>query len=102
MLYRFRHSDGQEYFAGTWMANDGTSHSLGPGSVSMKPTVQSKIAGREMPTEWSIEIPERKLKISSIPLNPQSWMGTSIPYWEGPIRVHGSHDGVGYLEMTGY
>jgi len=102
MLYRFRHSDGQEYFAGTWMDNDGTSHSLGHGSVSMKPTAQSKIAGREMPTEWSIEIPERKLKISSIPLNPQSWMGTSIPYWEGPIRVHGSHDGVGYLEMTGY
>jgi predicted secreted hydrolase len=29
-------------------------------------------------------------------------MGTSFPYWEGPIRVAGSHTGVGYLEMTGY
>jgi len=59
MLYRFRHSDGQEYFAGTWMDNDGTSHSLGHGSVSMKPTAQTKIAGREIPTEWSNEIPEQ-------------------------------------------
>jgi len=29
-------------------------------------------------------------------------MGTSFPYWEGPIALHGSHAGVGYLEMTGY
>jgi predicted secreted hydrolase len=29
-------------------------------------------------------------------------MGTSFPYWEGPISFAGSHAGVGYLEMTGY
>jgi predicted secreted hydrolase len=29
-------------------------------------------------------------------------MGTSFPYWEGPISFAGSHGGVGYLEMTGY
>ena len=29
-------------------------------------------------------------------------MGTSFPYWEGPIAFRGSHAGVGYLEMTGY
>ena len=35
-------------------------------------------------------------------LNARSWMGTSFPYWEGPISFRGSHSGVGYLEMTGY
>jgi len=35
-------------------------------------------------------------------LNPQAWMDMSIPYWEGPVRVSGSHTGMGYLEMTGY
>jgi predicted secreted hydrolase len=29
-------------------------------------------------------------------------MGTSFPYWEGPVRINGSHSGMGYLEMTGY
>jgi len=29
-------------------------------------------------------------------------MGTSFPYWEGPIRFSGSYAGIGYLEMTGY
>ena len=31
-----------------------------------------------------------------------AWMGLSIPYWEGPVTVTGSHAGEGYLEMTGY
>ncbi len=29
-------------------------------------------------------------------------MGTSFPYWEGPISFGGSHGGLGYLELTGY
>ncbi|PSF13626.1 hypothetical protein C7H09_01635 [Marinobacter fuscus] len=24
------------------------------------------------------------------------------PYWESPVRVEGSHTGVGYMELTGY
>jgi len=31
-----------------------------------------------------------------------AWMGTGFSYWEGPISFAGSHDGVGYLELTGY
>jgi len=40
--------------------------------------------------------------VDTAPLNAQSWMGTLFPYWEGPIRIEGSHAGRGYLEMTGY
>jgi predicted secreted hydrolase len=29
-------------------------------------------------------------------------MATSVPYWEGPVFIEGSHQGRGYLEMTGY
>jgi len=29
-------------------------------------------------------------------------MDVSIPYWEGPVGISGSHAGRGYLEMTGY
>ena len=35
-------------------------------------------------------------------VNPQAWMETSFAYWEGPVRIEGSHAGRGYLEMTGY
>jgi predicted secreted hydrolase len=29
-------------------------------------------------------------------------MGLGFAYWEGPVRIEGSHGGRGYLEMTGY
>ncbi len=68
----------------------------------MVPTTRSQVNGREMPTGWHIDIRERQLTIDTVPLNPQSWMGTRFAYWEGPITVQGSHTRVGYLEMTGY
>jgi predicted secreted hydrolase len=35
-------------------------------------------------------------------LNEAAWMDVSVPYWEGPVMISGSHAGWGYLEMTGY
>jgi predicted secreted hydrolase len=25
-----------------------------------------------------------------------------VSYWEGPVRLEGTHPGQGYVEMTGY
>ena len=68
----------------------------------MTPGATTRIAGREVPTSWTLSIPSRKLEISTAPLNPQSWMDARFKYWEGPVKVSGSHAGEGYLEMTGY
>ena len=68
----------------------------------MTPKSVSEIAGRKIPTAWHIAIPRLALAIDCVALNKSSWMGTSFPYWEGPISFAGSHKGVGYLEMTGY
>jgi predicted secreted hydrolase len=68
----------------------------------MTPLAFTEIGARKIPTTWRIEVRSKALKIECTPLNPRSWMGTSFPYWEGPIRFAGSHTGVGYLEMTGY
>jgi len=47
-------------------------------------------------------VKSRGLEIETAPLNAESWMATSFSYWEGPISFRGSHEGEGYLEMTGY
>jgi predicted secreted hydrolase len=62
----------------------------------------TEIEGRKIPVAWRIAIPRFGLSIETVPLNAKSWMGTSFPYWEGPISFKGSHSGLGYLEMTGY
>jgi predicted secreted hydrolase len=102
MLYRFRQREGGDAFAGTWITAEGAAEPLDPDGVSMEPTRWATIAGRETPVRWRIEVPARGLAIDAAPLNPQSWNALTVAYWEGPIRVEGSHEGVGYLEMTGY
>ncbi|MEO0821070.1 MAG: lipocalin-like domain-containing protein [Pseudomonadota bacterium] len=102
MLYRLRQDDGNHYLTGNWIGRDGRSESLGRNTVSMTPLERTDIDGRAVPTHWRIEIPSRDVTIETVPLNAQSWMDTSFEYWEGPIRFAGSHEGVGYLEMTGY
>ena len=68
----------------------------------MTPTATADVAGRKLPVEWQIAIPSRSFSIACKPLNPRAWIGTGFSYWEGPLSFAGSHDGVGYLELTGY
>jgi predicted secreted hydrolase len=102
MLFRLRQADGQNYFSGNWIGLDGRSVQIAASDIAMTPTATTRIADRKLPTSWRIAIAARGVSIETTPLNAVSWMGTSFPYWEGPIRFSGSHVGVGYLEMTGY
>jgi len=102
MLFRLRSKSGSDYLSGTWIAADGTATRLDQNDVALTSLASTVITDRTLPTRWSVHIKSRGLEIETAPLNPNSWMGTSIPYWEGPIIVSGSHTGEGYLEMTGY
>jgi predicted secreted hydrolase len=102
MLYRLRQKDGHNDLFGNWIEPDGRSNEIASADNSVTATVLTDIEGRKMQTGWRIAIPAQGLRVETVPLNPNSWMGTSFPYWEGPISFGGSHAGVGYLEMTGY
>jgi predicted secreted hydrolase len=102
MLFRLRQKDGQHFVSGNWISADGMSTQIAAADIVMTPTASTELAGRKLPTQWSIAIAARGLRIETTPLNANSWMATSFPYWEGPISFHGSHSGVGYVEMTGY
>jgi predicted secreted hydrolase len=102
MLFRLRQTDGNDYASGNWITAEGKSEQVSPADIRMTPTAFTEVEARKLPTAWRIELPARGLAIESTALNRRSWMGTSFPYWEGPISFAGSHSGVGYLEMTGY
>jgi predicted secreted hydrolase len=102
MLYRMRQTDGNHYASGNWISRDGKPEQIASADIQMAPGTSTEIEGRKLPTTWRIAIPRLALTIDCVPLNARSWMGTSFPYWEGPISFKGSHSGVGYLEMTGY
>lgn len=102
MVFQIRDEDGKPYRTGTWISPEGQTQPIDPNDIILNPGGQHTIAGRRIPTRWTLTIQSLGLDIECAPLNPQSWMGTSFAYWEGPIRVSGSHPGRGYLEMTGY
>lgn len=102
MLFRLRDAKKGDYFSGTWISTDGTATALQPDEIIMTPLETARIADRDLPISWRLQVPGKDLDIETTALNADSWMNTSIPYWEGPIHVRGSHAGVGYLEMTGY
>jgi predicted secreted hydrolase len=102
MLFRLRRADGHHFISGKWFSPDGNSRQIGSSEITMTPKALTDIAGRNIPTAWDIAIQSLALGISCVPVNTHCWMGTRFPYWEGPIHFSGSHNGVGYLEMTGY
>ena len=102
MLFRVRESTGAHYITGTWISPDGQTQTLHKGEIELLPLDLSKVEGRELPTRWQLKIPTKGLDVTTQALNPKAWMNLRIPYWEGPVRISGSHGGSGYLEMTGY
>jgi predicted secreted hydrolase len=102
MGFRLRDTAQDDYVVGTWISADGLPDALEPGELTLEPTDLARIAGRDIPIGWKVELEERGLNVNVTAVYPESWMPTIVPYWEGPVTVEGTHSGVGYLEMTGY
>ncbi|MGR3433644.1 MAG: lipocalin-like domain-containing protein [Shimia sp.] len=102
MGFRLRDTEGPDFTAGTWIAPDGTTEALPDGAFRVTPLATTRVAGRDVPTEWRVELPSKGVDLTARAENPATWMDLVFPYWEGPIAFEGTHDGRGYLEMTGY
>ncbi len=102
MGFQLRQTGGAAFTSGTWIGSDGAVEPFSDGMLQFSPLAHSAVDGAEVPTSWALRWPEKGLDIEIAALNPQSWMKTLFPYWEGPVTISGSHGGRGYLEMTGY
>ncbi|WP_136660245.1 lipocalin-like domain-containing protein [Nitratireductor sp. XY-223] len=102
MGFRLRSRSAEAFTSATWIGPNGKTTSYGDGALKMTPGRLQKVAGREVPVEWRLQLAEHDLDITVEAINPNSWMHTLVPYWEGPVTAQGSRNGRGYLEMTGY
>ncbi|NOD46160.1 MULTISPECIES: lipocalin-like domain-containing protein [unclassified Ruegeria] len=101
MAFRLRGGRG-DFTSATWINADGSTEAIPNGTVQLTPLRTDQVAGREVPTQWRVVLPDRGVEIEVSALTPNAWMGTRFEYWEGPVTVTGSQEGIGYLEMTGY
>lgn len=102
MVGRVRDTSGPDFRFGTLAFPDGGSRYVPGETIALTPGTTTRVAGRRVPTAWRLEVTGEGIALDLAALNPLSWMRTAISYWEGPVATTGSHDGEGYLEMTGY
>ncbi|MDK9775645.1 MULTISPECIES: lipocalin-like domain-containing protein [unclassified Vibrio] len=84
------------------MQQDGYSIAIPQKDIQLEAAKQTEIQGHNYPTEWQVSIPNQQIELTVSALNPNAKMPLSVPYWEGPVRIDGSHSGTGYMELTGY
>ncbi|MDR5897562.1 lipocalin-like domain-containing protein [Halomonas vilamensis] len=108
MTYRLRGGGhgGDDYVFAHLLSADGHTELIGPDSVTLTSLATQAVAGRDIPTRWSLTLPDADMQLVVEARHPNRWMPTSVPYWEGDVVVRQAETqeniGVGYLEMTGY
>ena len=102
MGFRLRDRAGAPFTSATHVTPQGRATPYGDRALRMTPIARTEVAGRRIPTRWQVTLPDRGLDVTLEAVNAQAFMDTTFPYWEGPVRITGSHGGRGYLEMTGY
>ncbi len=105
MFYRLRYHDGRAHpsSSGTLVDVDGSSRSLTLDDVQLTPLRRWKDEdGAGYPVVWRLQLPALELDVKVEALLDDQLMQHSVRYWEGAMRVRGTHNGVGYLEMSGY
>ena len=107
MLYQLRRADGSAdpHSSGTLTAIDGSTVHLERDAFTLTPlkTWQSEATPGEYPVSWRLEVPAHSLTLTvSAEYPAQELALRPVAYWEGAVEATGSHEGVGYLEMTGY
>lgn len=90
----------------------GTVTHLAAADFHMTPTRwwRSPDTGTRYPVAWRISIPSRQLDLQVEARQPNQELrtrATAVIYWEGAVKVQGTHaghpvSGFGYLELTGY
>ncbi|WP_019954687.1 lipocalin-like domain-containing protein [Yoonia vestfoldensis] len=99
MGFRLQQTDGMNYTSATWITAEGETTPYADGALQVEP-LMTNAAG--VPVHWRLTLPARGVDVTVEALNDDAWMATSVPYWEGPVTFQGTHQGRGYLEMTGY
>jgi len=106
MYFNIRKEDGsvEAVSGGTLIELDGRTRQLPREEVEITvlDTWPSPGSGATYPAEWLFAIPAEGIELRIKPLLPQQELRVSFTYWEGAVRIEGTQQGYGYIEMTGY
>lgn len=102
MAFRMRLKNQDDYVTGSYITSTGEQITLQPGDLTLRPVSVKKVDGRQLPLIWKLIIPSKKIDLTISTLKDKQWNNAAVPYYEGMVKIEGSHGGVGFLELTGY
>ena len=102
MAFRMRLKNQDDYVTGSYITSTGEQIALQPGDLTLQPVSVKKVDGRQLPLIWKLIIPSKKIDLTISALKDKQWNNAAVPYYEGMVKIEGSHGGVGFLELTGY
>jgi predicted secreted hydrolase len=102
MAFRMRLADQTDFITGTFVKNDGTLITLSSDSFNLEEESKDEVNGKMLPLRWKLNIPEKQVDLRIQALKEDQFNQASVPYYEGMVKVTGSHSGRGFLELTGY
>lgn len=98
MIYRIR-SNKQNYMVGSLMQSNGEIRTLSADEIKL---LDQSDDNSVYPQSFAIEIAKEGIKLEVDVVNNKQIMRFGIEYFEGMVTFSGSHNGDGFLEMTGY
>jgi len=102
MVYRLRSTE-KAYLYGSIMRRDGTMKVLSSHDIKLTPLDAKTLNGHfSYPERFLITIEQDNIDIEVSVINKKQIMRFGIEYFEGMVSFSGSHQGQGFLEMTGY
>jgi predicted secreted hydrolase len=102
MAFRMRLKNQDDYVTGSYITSTGEQITLQPRDLTLQPVSVKKVDGRQLPLIWKLMIPSKKIDLTISTLKDKQWNNAAIPYYEGMVKIEGSHGGAGFLELTGY
>ncbi|TVP52661.1 MAG: carotenoid 1,2-hydratase, partial [Halomonadaceae bacterium] len=86
----------------SWITPERDVQGLGPGELTIDPVSWRETPRGRVPVGWEIRIPGQNVALTVAAPPGDYWNLGQFPYWESPVEVSGSHQGRGYMELTGY
>ncbi|MEP4890993.1 MAG: lipocalin-like domain-containing protein [Aliiglaciecola sp.] len=102
MLYQVRHSELGNVWFGSLISPGGDKIHLT--ATDIKGTIDSyaTVNGIQVPLNWSLSLPQYQIHIRVSAFKQDQYNHGMFPYYEGAVVVEGSHQGIGFMELTGY
>lgn len=101
MMFRLREAGG-DFLSGTWVTPEREVIPLGADTITLEVVEHRDTAEGYVPVQWHIHIPGRQAELTVAAPPGHYWNDGLFLYWESPVSITGSHQGEGYMELTGY